>query len=627
MSIVRNNLSPGIPGDSIVVERDVMVRMRDGVRLATDIYRPARDGVPIDEPLPVILERTPYDKTGTSRSEISLANPEPMDRATLAGEFVQEGYVVVWQDCRGRYRSGGGFVKYVNEGEDGADTIAWLRNQPWCDGRVATMGLSYGAHTQMALACHGPKGLSAMLLDSGGFSNAFSCGIRQGGAFELKQATWAYNRALEGARAERDPLIRRAIAAEPLEEWFREMPWSEARSPVRWDPDYENYLLGQWRAGTFDDGWKKIGLWAAGYYDRIPDMPVMLMSSWYDAYVETTLQNYEGLKSQMSYKPVLVMGPWTHGNRTKRVFGDTDFGPAAVFDGNVADDWLSCRKAWFAAALKNRPLPDNTPVRLFVMGGGTGRKTQAGHLDHGGHWIRTTDWPPPEVEPLTLYLRPDMALATTPPDEDHHTLSYRFDLHNPVPTIGGALTSGEPIFTGGGFDQVEQEAFFGCTRPGLPLSARRDVLSFETPPLDEDLTVLGPVTVKLWVSTDAPDTDFTAKLLDVYPPSPDYPRGYTLNLTDGIFRLRYRESFERPRLVEPGEGPLEITIKPFATANLFRAGHRLRLDVSSSNFPKFDVNPNTGAPEGTSRVWWTCLNSVLVDAVHPSKVELMRLDV
>ncbi len=172
---------------------------------------------------------------------------------------------------------------------------------------------------------------------------------------------------------------------------------------------------------------------------------------------------------------------------------------------------------------------------------------------------------------------------------------------------------------------MESSAFFGCRTPGLPLKARRDILSFETEPLADDLAIAGPVTIRLWVSTDAPDTDFTAKLIDVYPPSPDYPRGYALNITDGIFRLRYRDGFDAPRLAEPGQGPVEITIAPFATANLFARGHRLRLDISSSNFPKYDVNPNTGDPEGTSRRSRIAVNTIHFGARTPSRLDLSVL--
>jgi putative CocE/NonD family hydrolase len=213
-----------------------------------------------------------------------------------------------------------------------------------------------------------------------------------------------------------------------------------------------------------------------------------------------------------------------------------------------------------------------------------------------------------------------MTLGAEPGSET--SLSYDFDPTNPVPTIGGALTSGEPIFTGGGYDQVEREGFLGCSRPGLPLAARRDVLSFETLPLPEDLAIAGPVRVRLLVSTDAPDTDFTAKLVDVYPPSEHYPRGYALALTDGIFRVRYRKGFDRPQAVAPDEGAFEIEITPFATANLFRAGHRLRVDISSSNFPKYDVNPNTGEPEGTSRRRRVACNTI---HLRSSRIELWHV--
>ena len=291
--------------------------------------------------------------------------------------------------------------------------------------------------------------------------------------------------------------------------------------------------------------------------------------------------------------------PWTHGNRSSRIFGDVDFGPAATLDGQLADDWLAWRMDFFARWLKDEPTPEPPKVQLFLMGGGSGTKTPDGHLDHGGHWISARDWPLPDAVPLVLYPCPDMGLSRQAPDGG--SLSYDFDPRDPVPTIGGALTSGEPIFSGGGFDQVEAPGFFGCRNHGMPLNARRDVLSFETAPLDEDTAIIGPVTLRLTVATDAPDTDFTAKLVDVYPPSDDYPRGYALNITDGIFRVRYRRGFDQPEPVDPGEGAFEITIEPFATANLFAKGHRIRLDISSSNFPKYDINPNTGEPEGTSR--------------------------
>lgn len=622
MTFTPNELtSATLVADDVIVHRNVMIAMRDGVHLATDIYRPAKDGKPVETPLPVILERTPYDKAGTPRTELSVKKPTPMSRQDLAIHMVRLGYIAVWQDCRGRYESEGHFTKYLSEGEDGFDTMEWIAAQPWMNGRIGTQGLSYNAHTQMAMACLNPPGLAAMSVDSGGFSNAYTCGIRQGGAFELKQATWAYHRAQEAT----DDRTAAAVADESLHDWFAQMPWTKGRSPVRWNAEYEDYLIEQWQNGTFNDFWKKVGIYAAGYYDTFPKVPIIFMSSWYDAYVTTTLENFTALKGDCERPLSLIMGPWTHGNRSRQVFGDVDFGAQAVFDGQIDEDWLTYREKWFAHYLKDEADPKQAGrVHLFLMGTGTGKKTEAGHLDHGGRWIESTDWPLPEAKPLDLYLHADMSLQTSAPQAETAAISYDFDPRNPVPTIGGSLTSGEPIFTGGGFNQVESEAFYGCTRPGLPLTARHDVLSFETDILVEDTSIAGPVEIELWVTTDALDTDFTAKLVDVYPPSEDYPRGYALNITDGIFRVRYRNGFDKPEPVGKGE-VFKITISPFATANMFKKGHRIRLDISSSNFPKYDVNPNTGEPEGTSHRKKTAVNTVFMHKGRASKLKLQKL--
>lgn len=594
--------------------RDVMVTLRDGVRLATDVYLPAQD----DGPFHTILERTPYGKHLASRSELTLGRERPMSRAEVAAAFCSAGYAVVFQDCRGRYGSEGEFTKYLSEAPDGYDTIQWIADQPWCTGKVGTMGLSYAAHTQLAAACLAPPALAGMILDSGGFSNAYRCGIRQGGAFELKQATWAYNRAQEGRACAENPELRAALAAESIIDWFGRMPWSRGNSPIRWEPEYESYLLEQWQNGAFDDYWKALGIYAAGYYDRIPDIPVLLMSSWYDVYVPTTFENLAGL-SRGNHRPELVMGPWTHGNRTQRIFGDVDFGSAAPFDGNIGESWLQFRIDCFDRWLKGAAPAKEVPVRLFVMGGGTGKKTEAGFLDHGGRWIEAASWPPPQVCESAFHLHADGTLSADGPAAADGSLTYDFDPRDPVPTIGGALTSGQPVFEGGAFDQREDRRFLGCRTPGLPLSSRPDVLMFETEPLTADITVIGPVELHLWVSSDALDTDFTAKLVDVHPPSVDYPTGFAMNLSDGIFRCRYRHSWEHPEPIRSGE-VFEIVIELFATANLFKAGHRIRLDVSSSNFPKFDVNPNTGAPEGKGRAKNIARNTVHFGSGTPSRL-------
>src|SRR4029450_350422 len=317
----------------VLVERDVKVTMRDGIKLACDVYRPARAGQTAPGTFAVILERTPYGKGNTSRSEVSRRHPEQAkSRAEVAAFFVQHGYVVIYQDCRGRYGSEGVFQKYLDEAADGYDTCAWIVQQPWCNGRIGTMGLSYAAHTQVALASLNPPGLAAMFVDSGGFSNAYQSGIRQGGAFELRQATWAYNNALRSPSLLAEPQRQAALAAVDLRQWFATMPWRRGHSPVTAAPEYEDYLFEQWTHGTFDNYWAQPGLYAAGWYEQSADVPQVHMSAWYDPYVRTATENYQGLVTRKRGPVRLILGSWTHGNRSTRYAGDVDFGPAATLD-------------------------------------------------------------------------------------------------------------------------------------------------------------------------------------------------------------------------------------------------------------------------------------------------------
>lgn len=603
------------------VLRDVMVPMRDGVRLATDVYLP--DDATAGARFPVILERTPYDKTAPSRSERTPSDPRPLSRAAVAEFFAARGYAVVYQDCRGRYRSEGEFVKYLADAADGYDTCAWILKQPWCAGNIGTMGLSYAAHTQGALGSAGAPGVAAMFLDSGGFSNAYQGGIRQGGAFELKQATWAFNNALESPEIRGDPAKLAAMKAIDIRDWFHRMPWKRGASPVSLAPDYEDYLFDQWEHGTFDGFWKQPGIYAQGFYATFSDAAMVHMSSWYDAYARTATDNYVGL-SKAKRSPVrLIMGPWTHGDRQLTYAGDVDFGPAATLDGNVVKDFLTLRARWFDRWLKGERngVDDEPRVRLFVMGGGSGRKNAAGRLDHGGRWRAERDWPIPDTRWTPYYLHRSGLLSTRRAPEDFTWDEYRFDPRNPVPTIGGTVTSGQPIMVGGAFDQREGPRFFGSSVNGRALSERPDVLTFQTEPLAEAVEVTGPIVVHLWVASDCPDTDFTMKLVDVYPPSADYPRGFAMNITDGILRMRYRSSWERPTLMTPGE-TYRIRIEPFPTSNLFARGHRIRVDISSSNFPHFDVNPNTGEPEARATRMRVATNRVYLDRQRPSHIVL-----
>jgi len=608
----------------VIVQHDIMVPMRDGARLATDVYLPARNGSVVADAFPVILERTPYGKHRPSRSERTVDRAAPLTRKQVAEFFVSRGYVVVYQDCRGCYGSEGRFVKYTSDGNDGYDTCAWIVEQPWCNGRIGTKGLSYAAHTQAALASLNAPGVVAMFVDSGGFSNAYQGGIRQGGAFELKQVTWALRQALENPAVKCDQQRFSDLSAVDIHESLRGIAeWEPGHSPLSAAPEYEDYLFDQWRHGVFDEYWKQVGLYAEGYHDRFCDAAMVHMSSWYDPYPRTATQNYVGLSKSKKGPVCLILGPWTHGDRSLTYSGDVDFGSAATLDGNLADSFLDLRLRWFERWLKGDLAqgPVLPKVRLFVMGGGSGRKNRAGRLDHGGCWRDEMDWPLVDTMPTPFYLHKSGLLARERPHERHAVLAYDYDPSNPVPTIGGAVTSGEPVMVGGAFDQREAKDVFGAVPPYRALADRPDVLVFQTPPLEEDVEVTGDIKAVLWISSSYPDTDFTFKLIDVYPPNIDYPDGYAMNLTDGIIRARYRDSWERPELMTPGE-IYRVQIDAFPTSNLFKRGHRIRIDISSSNFPRFDSNPNTGELEGYASRPRVAINRVFVDEVRCSHVVL-----
>lgn len=574
--------------------------MRDGVQLATDLYWPA--GIPLEQlpPRPVLLERTPYGIRANRRSDGRHADGSAVTPESGAAYFVARGYLVIRQDCRGQGDSEGVFSKYVGEAADGFDTHAWIADNGWCDGRIVSHGVSYSAHTQAAAASVGAAPMTAMVMDSGGFSNAFEAGGRFGGAFELKQVIWALRRA---GNDDAETVLDR----DQLRTWFAALPWRKGFSPLSGSPDYEDFVFEQWSHEVLDDFWRQPGLYARGHYRNFPAVPVLNISSWYDPYVFTAVENHQAAVAK-DLRSCLVLGPWTHGARSLTHSGDVDFGPEATLDGNLASDYLRFKADWLETALSQQvsgslPPAGPDPVRYFLMGGGSGRTDSNGRMMHGGSWRRADQWPPEQAEPMELYLHSDQSLSTRPPGSDDGSISYDFDPATPVPSIGGGITSGEPMMSGGAFDQTPAEPAFGHPA-GLPLSARRDVLTFQTAPLPASVAVAGPVTVALRFSSDAPDTDVTAKLVDVYPPSADYPRGFAMNVTDGMLRCRYRNDFSHPEKMSDGE-TYRLTIRLPDTANLFAAGHRIRLDISSSNFPRCDVNPNTGGPvmgDRTSRV-------------------------
>jgi len=587
-------------------EENLMVPMRDGVRLATDIYRPARGGAPLEEKLPVLLQRTPYGKTGSSLVE-------------SARFFAANGYVVALQDLRGTYSSEGVFTKYIGEGQDGYDTIEYLAKLPYANGKVGMWGTSYAAHVQANAAKLRPEALATIVLNMGGMSNGWDHKVRNHGAFELQQLTWAF-RQLEVET--KDPLVKEHLARAPIESWLEALPLRKGLNPLSVAPNFEDYILEMATHGDYDDDyWKHPDVNWQEHYNQTLDIPMVHVSGWYDSYAGGTIQNFVELSKRMTSPVYLLMGPWTHGGNTRSHAGDVEFGPEAA----RADFPREFHLRWFDRFLKGAEAAAEEPVRIFVMGGGDGRKDANGRLYHGGRWISASSWPLPETRFTRYYFHGDGSLSERTPTESESRTTYTFDPRDPVPTLGGAFSSTGPVFEPGAYHQEEREGIYGAKPPYLPLSARPDVVVFQTEPLAADVEVVGPIVVELHASSTALDTDFTAKLVDVHPPSADFPSGFEMNLTDGILRARYRNGPERQELMTPGE-IYRFVVEPFPTANVFKKGHRIRIDISSSNFPRFDVNPNTGEPLGMNRMLENADNTLYHDALRPSHVVLPILE-
>ncbi len=595
-------LSTVAPFDVVQSEHNLMIPMRDGARLATDVFRPARDGQVLDEKLPVLLQRTPYDKTGRSLVE-------------RAKYFASHGYVVALQDLRGTYASEGEFTKYIGEGQDGYDAIEYLAKLPYSNGRVGMWGTSYAAHVQANAAKLRPPHLAAIVLNMGGMSNGWDHKIRNHGAFELQQLTWAFRQLHNETK---DPIVKKSLELEPVDKWLYALPLRKGLNPLSIAPNFEDYILTMMTSGDYDEYWQHHDINWQEHYDETADIPMVLVSGWYDSYAGGTVSNYVELEKRLTSPVSLVMGPWTHGGNTRSHAGYVSFGEAAA----VSDFHDAFHLRWFDRVLKGKTTGDaEAPVRVFVMGTGDGHRDEDGRMFHGGYWRDADSWPLPGTREARFYFHADGSLSESPPSRAVAPTTYTFDPEDPVPTIGGAFSSTSPVFEPGAYDQRETEAIFGAKKPYLPLAARADVVAFQSAPLDEAVEVVGPIVVKLYVSSTAVDTDFTVKLVDVHPPSEDYPRGFAMNLTDGILRTRYRSSAERQELMTPDE-VYEITVEPFPTANVFGKGHRIRLDVSSSNFPRFDVNPNTGEPLGAHRRSMSADNAIYHDDAHPSHVVL-----
>jgi putative CocE/NonD family hydrolase len=604
------------PDPGVALLANQRIAMRDGIELSTDIYLPAKNGQVLPGPFPVILKRTPYDKS--------------QDR-DVGIFYARRGYAVVQQDTRGRYASEGIWRMLADDGRDGQDTCNWVGRQPWSNGRIGMFGGSYDGGVQHALALEGCPYLKTVIpLDA--ISNPAYSGVRHYGAFELRMFSWIFVLgAPEGSRAARSKTARRQLERMRDERiaYLARLPIQPGTTPLRLAPEYETWLVSAMSHGGRDAFWN----WAnvVEGVSRYQDMPVYLVGGWYDSWAGGTAANYTALAAAKRGPIYLIMGPWVHGEQSSSSHGQVEFGAAAAVPGigtwlgTWFDHWLKGtdndvgRRGWFSA-----------PVRIFVMGAGDGHKDAQGRLFHGGFWRDEHEWPLARTVYTTFFLHHDRSLSQRPPTAgvEESKISYTFDPRHPVPTIGGNTSSAPGMLQNGGWDQRGNPRIWNWQKP-IPLAKRGDVVVFETAPLESDVEVTGPISVTLYVSSTARDTDFTAKLIDEYPASTDWPNSFALNLEDGIVRARFRGAFPRPfdrgsareRLMIPGR-PYKLTIRLYPTSNIFKKGHRIRLDISSSNFPRFDVNPNTGGRLGAPARPRSAVNTLLLDSLHPGSLIL-----
>ena len=556
----------------LVFEHNVAMKTRDGVTLKADVYRPAGDG-----PFPVLLQRTPYNKDNA---------------ADFARKAVARGFMVVVQDVRGRYTSDGEWYTFKHEMDDGYDTVEWAAALPHANGKVGMWGGSYVGATQMLAAISHPPHLAG-ICPVVTASNYHENWTYQGGAFEqwfdeswtsglaqdtLNRAVTQHTNAFRGDQVL--PLTSYSL--------FNDMDLASGNALSR---QLAPYFLDWLAHPTYDSYWKQWSI--EENYDKIA-VPALTVAAWYDIFQGGSLRNYMGLRDHAASSAArtgqrLLVTIGGHAGSDRKV-GDVDFGPDAAFDeGAVTLEWYD----YLLLGKQNRFADDTKPVQIFVMG--------------RNQWRDEAAWPIGRAQETRYYL--DSSGKANSAAGDGRLESSRaggnvpdrfvYDPANPVPTVGGPLCCDPLHLAAGPRDQKDVEA-------------RPDVLVYSTPALAEDLEVSGPVTLDLYAKSSAVDTDFTAKLVDVW------PSGFAQNLTEGILRASFRDStLGSPSPLTP-DRVYEFKIDLWSTSNVFLKGHRIRLEVSSSNFPRFDRNLNTGRKAADSTEFVKATNTVLHDDAHPS---------
>jgi putative CocE/NonD family hydrolase len=568
------------PGSSdIIIQHDVPMKTRDGVNLFADIYRPKSS---TNERFPVILMRTPYDKN------VSWA-------VSPVFKMVPRGYVVIIQDVRGRYTSEGEWYPFRHEQADGYDTVEWAAALPYSNGKVGMIGASYVGATQMQAAIAQPPHLAGIAPNVTA-SNYHDGWTYQGGAFEQWfDQNWTSQLAGNTLQRliEENTDARVGVPTLPLANYpvfnFGQLP-ADAQLTASIAPYYLDWLSHP----DYDDYWKQ---WSVEENFSKISVPMLQVGGWYDIFLAGTLRNYMGGKAHGATEAArtqqhLLVEIGGHAGFGRHI-GDVDFGPHATENGytDVILDWYD----FLFKGIKNHYATDK-PVTLFTMG--------------VNEYRQEDDWPPPQAQRVKYFLhsngkanslRGDGSLSTSAPKSDAPDV-YVYNPSNPTPTFGGPLCCDEKHMEPGPRDQRGVEN-------------RDDVLVYTIGPLASDLEVTGPVTATLYVKSSAVDTDFTAKLVDVA------PDGFAKDLTEGILRMRYRDSQEHANLMNPGQ-IYEIPVDMWGTSNVFLRGHSLRLEISSSNFPRFDRNLNTGEEIKSARHFVSATNVILHDAQHPSALVL-----
>jgi uncharacterized protein len=536
------------PQNGIRIQRHVAVKMRDGVILYADIYLPEPEGK-----YPTIVVRTPY---GVQR--------DGMHQTMI--KYAQHGYAVVLQDVRGRYESEGKWVPFMDEANDGFDTIEWAAAQSFSNGKVGTQGGSYLGHNQWQAASQNPPHLVAAfpVLAS---TNIYANWITMGGAFRL-----SFNYGWGVVRMPNRIMLTQywhteAFSTEELkyDNILMHLPLKDGdlQSAGYATQHYRDWIQHE----SYDAYWKAIS--DEERFDKIK-VPVHTFGGWFDIFLMGTINGYTGMKNkggsaQARSGARMIIGPWGHGS--SQSYGDVDFTPDAQID------QFETELRFFDFYLKGiaNGLDNEKPVKLFYMG--------------ANKWRSETDWPIPGTVYKPMYLssqttanavRGDGSLGVQLPSKTG-TDTYRYDPDNPIKTLGGNNCCGTPTLAG--------------PKDQRPLEQRQDVLVYTSNYLDSTLTIAGPVKMKLFAATDGPDTDWMIKLIDVY------PNGFAMPVSEGIIRARFREGLDKMKLLKPGE-VYEYDIELTGTANVFQPGHRIRVDITSSDFPQFDRNPNTGAPLG-----------------------------